>query len=756
MLAVVFLPGFIEKNISEQLNIPLIKETLAKNIETKTGLSIKIQGLRFDLWHGLVFSGIRLYPTSEKTEKTYLIHAENLILNLSYLNLLRGKDPFSSIKIRGGKLNPYALNYSEWRALVKNLTESNSPGTLILNRNEELSLWNKLTNPENLFYDISTMKIEAENIRVSLPLRKSGSSGENTSILKFNINSELLENIYQCNFFLLEGSGEKKILEGTGKWSSVNSGEIHFNYKNFPLYIMSRIISGSNLIPHELEDSPFSLESGLLIGKGSITFLQNGMGMNMEGNTEELLLNIPDNDFTVFSISGISKFHFNTGIDTNTGNTAFIRLGLEQKFLNVKLEYEDPFFKDPPEKKKTIKLNVSAEFFNDKDISPSFPLMEASGTLKLTSKTLYTLAPFSTESEGVLKLENILIKLPEEIFNDNTSVSKQNPLLIHNLNLSFSNNMALNLKGRFLGSDLSMSAVSPLKITKVNEQHIYNQNWNGNIIFKGLSYQKLSDTIFRLHKYILQEGAKPDAKKAEDHGPIWNFGFRNDPLYTGFIRPMDLKMNLEIINTEDSKSDLPDSIVFDIIKRGGSFRFDLKDINAPGINLDFYYTADMELSLPHHEMKMNLLLENNSLSFARLINIKSPPKKVKMTYGFGGDGIYIGDMVSRSWSSALLEMESADLSDLGAIQIAKHIREFDRPAFKADTFSIQRSTEGPFIRLGTISMNTPYISARGSGQYLLGTGGNMVFFYNLPLENNKSGKFKVNILEDESMAPEIN
>jgi hypothetical protein len=316
--------------------------------------------------------------------------------------------------------------------------------------------------------------------------------------------------------------------------------------------------------------------------------------------------------------------------------------------------------------------------------------------------------------------------------------------------------MTLNITGSILNSSLSISALSPLKITKTDGKFMIHQNWQGSIVADGLSYQTLADTMFRLHKYVLKEGSKAEAKKAEDHGPIWQFGFMKDPVYVSFIRPMDMNLKLFLTNLKNNKYSLPDHMQFDVIKRGGTFRLDLNRINEPGINFDFLYSAEMDLSLPHHELKMNLSLDHNPFILSEAILIHSPPEKIKIAYSFGGDGIYAGDMVSRSWSSLLMEMQNADISKMEAVNIAKHVRQFSEGAFIAEIFSLQRSTEGPFINLGTIGLKTPQISARGSGQYLINSGGKMEFFYTLPLENNKSGKFTININEDESMTPEIN
>ncbi|MDH5657582.1 MAG: hypothetical protein OEZ34_16830, partial [Spirochaetia bacterium] len=476
--AVWFLPGFIEKKISDQLDTALIKNALSQNITERTGLTVKIQGLRFDLWHGLIFTGIRLYPSSERIEKTYLIHIENLILNISYWNMIRRKELFSVIRLRGGKMNPYSLNFSEWTALARSLTKS-SDTDMDFSKNSSTSLWEKITHPENHIKNFKNPKIIAENIRISLPLRKHGVSGKPSKI-KFQFGAEMIENGYEYKFSLLEGNHDVRILEGKGRWSSIDSGKLYFQLYEFPIHIMSRIFSSSNLIPDEIEEIPVSLDDGYLNGKGSISFLKIGLALNLDGETDNLEANIPNEDLSFLSIRGKSTFNFNTGIDTESGNTAFIKFSLKQKHLDFKASYEDLFFKGAVDGKKIIAFSAKTFFSEDKKVSPVLPFLNAKGDLSAAVKISYREKPFFAEPEGHIEINNTSLSFPEEIFPSLNQKIKNNILSINNLSLDLGKEMVLIGKGNLLDSDISVSAVSPLKISKNGNETIYNQKWEGN------------------------------------------------------------------------------------------------------------------------------------------------------------------------------------------------------------------------------------------------------------------------------------
>lgn len=744
------LPGYIESELSRRVDFGILKKYIAESITARTGLNTKIQGVRFDLWHGIIFFGVRLYPETEISEQTYLFNTESLVLETSYWNLIRRRFPFKQLKIERGKLNLDALSYAEWKRFFKKLVhpEENRKVTP-----PETSL------PEYQLISFDSLPIEIEDISVTLPIRK----GDLSDIRLFmTLKPETAA--YHASFTLRsqrksqEQEKARTFVSAGGNWDANGHGTLQFQMFEVPFRFLYDLIQQGRFIGEEFAESTFAIGSGSVSGDGTINFRENEIGIQLITNYENLTLSVPDQTNPLFALRGNGNWGFSATIDTETGDNGSFVSELQNPFARIDVDYKVTKAQANEKQKNALDLKGMISFPQNKtESAPSLSFTDGYGDLVFHYHKTDPDFSFTESSEGEIQIKNFVIRLPKELTEKSVATnSKKLPdLFIHTGQLTLDKGLKLDLAGEMPGAKIKINAKSPIKIVRnrSNRPFLLEQNWDLDAELNELSWKRMTNFIFRIHSYVLNTGSKADARKAEDSGPIWEHGFMSRPLYVRFLRPLAIQGSIQANDITDTNGSLPNRLRFAIRKRQGMMVVELDPVQNDAANIRFSYSLDLERQLPHHELKFDATLKHNSISLYELTGIKSPPETVTITYMFGGDGLYAGDMVARSWSGLNLDLGQVNLSDFAPLTLALQSASLQSQHKNFEQFLVSRSTDGPLVTYRGIHLKSDELDAHATGNYTPYGGGNISAHYVAP-NQQRSGQIHLKILQDGSYVPD--
>lgn len=713
------LPLYLETVISDNLDFGRIKENLALSIKEKTGLTARIQGARFDLINGIILFGIRLYPAAEISEQTYLIQIESLAIEPSYLNFFRGGPPFKKIRIERGRINVDLLNYPSWLELLRKASFSEARPEITTG-----DFLHTFLHPEETLHNFDSLQIEATDLSAAFIRTKSGPN------LVIDLAGGRSGDGWRSEATVYLGDEARTALfHVIGSYNPVRRGILFFKMEGLDPSILHSLLALSPFLPEDFANPPAIFDGGLITGMGSLSFYGQGIGININADYENLRVRVMEPLPSFMTIAGSGHLSINSGIETETGRLVFNRVRIEQPELLLDVQHsisEAKGRKGQSGKGRINDLTVNGriDFPEGRNDVPALSFADIFGEFAFSYRSTRESNAPSLTPHGKLTLSNLRIYPPRDLRSGDSG--EQPPLITGRGTVELGNNLSLSFSGDFMNSRLSLHGRSPIRISRVQRygrepEYQLEQKWDLNAEASGLSYGDLFAFLSRIHRTVLTQGSHPDAKKIEDSGPVWENGFMNRPLYQNWLRLLNLAGEIKLSHLKNG-GDLPSELRFRVNKTGGTMAIQL---NPPSPSLDFVYRLELERQIPQHELRFNLSTTDNPLSLRTLTGIGSNPRTVEMVYVFGGEGIYTGDLVGRTWSSMSLKLGDVDLKDFEPAKILMHRMDRSNLNLFAQTLTITRSTEGPFIKYGSIQIQTPDLSAYGSGDFSYYRGGNL-------------------------------
>ena len=248
------------------------------------------------------------------------------------------------------------------------------------------------------------------------------------------------------------------------------------------------------------------------------------------------------------------------------------------------------------------------------------------------------------------------------------------------------------------------------------------QNFDHSITVDGLSYEKLTQLILHTHSWILERASRPDARKAEDQGPLWENEFIDMPLYTQLLAGLNLKGSIRLINLKGG-SGLPRNATLRISSNPQNFNLTLdEDRGEPGI-LRGRYMGVWNEQLPSHTLSLNIKQKEIQIDWPEITG-KKGPTGVSIDANFSSSGLYPADLMNYSNGQIYFEAYEMDMKSFAPFELALKMlgkKIPDGPVI--GDIEVVRSGTGQEIEYYRIVVETDTLVARGGGRYTIYEGG---------------------------------
>ncbi len=666
----------VEARLHASLEAMQLESTIQKELET-TGLRLTFQGKRFELLHGLILKGARL--EKEENGKFYEVaEFRDLVLDVSYLAWLTGGQPLRSIRSYNGRLYSNAILSHRSGSFLEELR------TLLAERDLDVHLQNIAweTAGNNAQSGIrADLDLEPDQSGLNLDFRFHGDSGE----IRFH---GTLNNDRRRIFITLSEVPFKLLMDFMRTSESVPSLQI------LPRWTQVR---------------------GEINGKGSMDLRQPGTAINLKGRFHSLYMDGSEPLGLRFrNLEG--EYHFT---QVHSYERGVLQSDIEiqaSPHLNAKLTYsrkEDGLahslglegsmsFQD-------MRENQNARLFNT--------LVHCDGDVDFQIQTRYNESLTRIEVEPDIRFKDLKLYPP-------MSWPGGKEALV-NLNIHLDPvTRKLTGKGMVLDAPFTVDSRGTVDVTRVNDGGLrLIQNFDHSATVDGLSYRKLTQLILHAHTWILDRASRPDARKAEDLGPLWENEFIDMPLYTQLLAGLNLKGQIQLINLQGGQG-LPKNATLRISSNPQNFNLTLdEDSGEPGLFRARYMGVWNE-QLPSHTLSLNIKQKNIQIDWPEITR-KKGPSGVSIDANFSSSGLYPADLMNYSNGQLYFEAYEMDMKAFAPFELAlKMLGKKVPDAAVIGDIEVVRSGTGQEIEYYRIVVETDSFVARGGGRYTIYEGGN--------------------------------
>lgn len=752
-------PPYIENRVNESLDGDEIRSFLSQAVEHRTGLHLKVRGVRFDLRHGLIFSGIRLEKADPVLHHPYIFKTESLILRISYWNLVRGVFPFSRLVLQRGKLDPWSLSLKDWAGIFRSFGKPNA-------------------NPEHDDVLELTMKgrkyrftggftrhtaLESRGLEIIAFPEGEGSGSLISPTLSMDMQVTPGEDSFHLeakSSLLASGKAEGE-LKARGEWTGDETRRLFFQYNNINVPFLYQLLRELGFVaPSFLIPFP-EMQSGKVSGKGSIHIYDIGLGLDATGKYSQVSIAYPIDGDPFLGVTGRSgEFSFNSGFDERYQEPAFVTL--ETSEPGIRFSYMDRnAMVHPDENRIEMSAEIDMEKLLKKEpdsdgtgpglIAPHIPV---SGKIKLffrsPNRTIPAVPEIKLEAQDLVPFAG----------NQTNGIAFPEPLSIEKALYSISGNgeMVLEGTGKLYGAPWSLDGTGTAALDRISDGRlILKRKSMMNVHVKDASYRMLGLGAVRAFKHVIREGSKKNALITEDLGPVWKNKFRDTDFFAYLVRPEEFDLNIQFENMLEGAQGLAPSPAIFVRKRNEAMTAILQNATSSSGGFSVQYTSSYENSLPRHDLRIKGEVRQNQTPFPSLLFTDTPPGGLRFEYVYSGEGVLFGDIVNRSYTSFALDVTDVDISNMPETKAAMHRFQVDGSVFKDMNLRYRSSTDGPAVRIGFLDLNGEFVDIRGRGQYTPSDGGeaNFVYYLRKPIPGVLSGgRFNFEILKNRNWIPE--
>ncbi|MCB1139513.1 MAG: hypothetical protein KDK23_12185 [Leptospiraceae bacterium] len=680
IILVLVLAGWIAiPAVEAQLLSSLEKQDLENRIQEElktTGLRITYQGKRYELLYGLILKGAKL-EKEQNGEYVPVAEFRNLVLSVSYIRWLTGGEPLKSIRSYSGRIF----------------------ASTILNHRSESFL-------ERLRTFLSARDID---IAFTGIFWETGQRGADSRI-RVDMNLAADDGALHLDFRFHGDSGEIKFEGMLDK----SRRRVFITLSDVPLSLLLDFLRTSDSVPSLQILPEWSEFTGIINGKGSMDLQDPGTAANLKGNIRNL--NLVSGDPFGLQLRDLNgDFHFSQVFSYADGVLKSDIQIESNPTLQSRLSYEKSRSGLPHR----VQLKGRAEFTDSRQtqensISTSF--MHCSGAADYSIELAYNDSLSRIEVVPDVKLQDFRILPPVDW------AGSRDALVNLELHLD-GKNESLTGAGTVLGAKTAINSRGSLSLSRDTEGKLtLVQNFSHSAEIRGLSYEQLTALILDAHSWILNRASKPDAKKAEDQGPLWENQFIDMPLYSQILAGLNWKGEIRLLDLHGGKG-LPGKATVRLSSNRQSFNISLdEDRGEPGV-LRGRYMGVWNEQLPTHTLSLNIKQKDIEINWPR-ITAGQGPNGVSIDANFSSNGLYPADLINYSNGNMYFEAYNMDLKafapfELGLKMLGKKVPDGPVPG----DIEVVRSGTGQEIEYYRIVVETDDLVARGGGRYTIYEGG---------------------------------
>ncbi|MEQ8352403.1 MAG: hypothetical protein RH862_13010 [Leptospiraceae bacterium] len=666
----------LESRLQTSLEEMNLETQIQKELET-TGLRLTFQGKRFELRHGLILKGARL-EKEENGRFHEVAHFRDLVLDISYLAWLTGGQPLRSIRSYNGRLFSDKLLSHRSGSFLEELR------TLLESRNLEIHLQN-------------------------MAWESSGNTLQSGILADFNLEPE--ESGLDLDFRFYGDSGEIRFHGTLNK----EDRRIFITLSEVPLKLLMDFMRTSDSVPSLQILPSWTGVRGELNGKGSMDLQTPGTAINLKGQFHSLNLDGGEPLGLRFrNLEG--DYHF-TQVHSYKKGVLKADVSIQAApFMELTLAYskEEDGLPNSTHISGTMQLQ---DMRDDSTTSIYNTLIHCNGLIEFDVGARYNESLSRIDLDPEIKLQNF------QIFPPRTWPGGQESLANIDLHLDPSSNR-LSGKGTILDASFLMDSTGSVELVKVGQGQLrLVQNLDHSITIDGLSYRRLTELLIHSHAWILDRASRPDAKKAEDQGPLWENEFIDMPLYTQLLAGLNLKGQIKLVNLKGATG-LPQKATLRLSSNPQNFNLTLdEDRGEPGL-LRGRYMGVWNEQLPSHTISLNIKQKQINVDWPGLTG-KKGPSAISIDANFSSSGLYPADIMNYSNGNMYFEARDMDIKAFAPFELA--LKMLGKPIPEGPVIGdieVVRSGTGQQIEYYRIVVETEDMVARGGGSYTIYEGGN--------------------------------
>lgn len=730
LLCVALVPVVLNALIVRRLDLNLARTRITEVLQSQTGLSLTVQGVKYRFLRGIVFHGVRVQAQGAP-HGSFLLQAESMMLQLSLWQALRGELPFNRLVVTEGRLNPYVLSGPEWNRVLESFAS------------HQEAVRKRKTQPGQVTaLDFSEIDIAGQDLRLVVP-EYVITGGRRRIVDRIRIDFMIRPGRRTWNISMLTGRSEGAAhLEARGRWQGESSRRLNFRFDRVPLPLLYRLSARLPVWPAELRIplERMHMAEGFLNGRGSLDLVGAGLGINFEGEYEKVHVSLGRADGFYAAVENASgKFRYNTAYFDFVAGPVHAEFDLEQPDLKIRLRFRN------------IKTKQKEEHFAEATITSQPTLAESkAGSLRmrlpggpLAGELAFNL--YYDQARGWLQpklnvaLKDIRVSLQSPLFRMVGPKGKDYHPELRVTSASIKQAPKERLKitahGDLDGAPFKIEADSEsyFEITPHPEEPSLAvfQDLKGTVVVEGLPYRLFLVPALRVHTQLIDSGSRPDADKAEEHGLLRKYQFIDEIYRRGLLDFTKLDLRISLRKMKDAGRVWPQDIELLVYKKDSYIWLQMPEARGPSSRMSGELTTVFQRPMPYHKATAVLEVSQNHLSFPELLHNDSIPTDIIASFDSDGQGWLPYDIIDRTYSRMKLQVKGANLAFLAPAVILKHKIGLGPKDFQAKSFSLERRTDSNHFLYSGILFESDRLLLRGYGDYVTQQGGQFTFQYEL-------------------------
>jgi hypothetical protein len=802
-------PYAIERWIHASLDYNRIKSQTEDAVRARTGLGFASQGLRFHIFRGIVFNGARFFE-EKSDERIILARSENLILEFSLIQYLRGRPPITEIRMDAGRLIlPAGSNATDmWRRFQRILRgpapragESETPpeGTRGDSRLEpgRSPVGNARYLADQVRFSAQDVQIHSESAgsslfgRLRLQLEATMPDPQVPGdLIRFRVRVRTPEDV----------DGATEPLDGRGEFTPGGTGRFYFTVRETPVTLLAGFFESTALLPVRLTGpaapppAGIRLRAGRMAGKGSFDVYpdqaRQPIGLNFEGSFTGLEANLHFAGGRLFEIhQGAGRLRYNGGFETE-GESRHFTLALTaapraegpaRPAYHFDIEQRD--IAATAQRRSENYLALRGYVQNETQARcVAFDRGRLDFDLRIKRDAPGRRGPATGsgtyQTSGHVRGTDIIVELPKpkksaptaDSANSNSVRESFANLELKSVRLEWDavrpnrpSAFTLQAEGHFLAGALSIAGDGNLDLMPTADGIAARVFTNLELRARssGVRLEQVADALYNLYQSVRQAGLDPESRRAEDAGPLWQNKFFETPIYKSLLENLRVRARLDIRDAQPRLS-LPPELSIVGRMENGYLRLESENGSppwtagaedpAPGFQLK--YESNLQAILPRQDLQVQVNIPQNRLGLQRFTADRSPPESLELRYQMGGDGVFSGDLMQRTYSRLEIQTRGVRFGRRRIFDIIRHEAGLPGDVIRMDRLSLIRSTDGSKSNL-RLQAASPEIVIDGQGENLAGIGGELLLRFRFPADPQARGDLRFRIRADDSYVPEL-
>ncbi len=732
------LPGYVERQVNQRLRAADIAELLSETVKARTGLSLRIEGSRFHIYHGLIFSGVTLAGVSLDEAPPVILKAEHLVLNISYYDLWKGRFPLKRAIIKDARVYPWSLTGEEWSAVIEKLNAvPESSG-----RNDEIAVRIQ----EGLF---SGTEFEFTDFDIQFPpdiLLTIHDRTETPQLLMdlYTVPSDGGVQIRFKGAFGIRHHLAGKI-NGNGFWKSEAEKNLEVSYERISAPVIFQLLHRFSYPEDFMMLPETTVKEGLMSGTGSLLITGDTASVKTAGTFEDLDTETEfDNIPLLFINNGAGSFQVSADFDRQSDSVRNLTFRLEEPHFRISTVYsadsdnrnfstESEFRFNKKEEGRSDRQNATLSLMGLPAEGNVFINYSLKTPLKIKNPPIKPVFEMRTDGFHLMPPADLLTTSG---FYKETGIPAGITVQSGSIRLADNGTSVTEAKGTFFGAEASLSGKGQIILSREQFRDTNEIIIKRNYSFEGsvdrMQYSDLVSVLLWIPVSVYRKGTDTKAVISEDMGPVWTNRFINTKLYRQVIFPFNFTANLKFQNLKGGESVLPPDLSVSLSKKDNQFQVSIPRTATAASEIMLRYRILFEAALPGHDGEFLFSSAPNVLPLPEFFGNASVPDSLKVRFTYGGHGLLPGDLVNRSFSSFSMEAENADLREFDGGKLASFHFGLPPEKLKARSLKWNRVTDGITETYNQILADLGEMTAAGNGTFDPVKGGNVFFTVRKP------------------------